>query len=362
MVRSPIDLGPPRETRDHDRDHHKDQHIDHIEKFLRDALLFDGEKELLITPLSGGVSSDIWYVSTGGREICVKAALPQLRTREPWYAPVSRNQTEVRWFQYVQQISPQAVPDILAHDPDLGLFAMTYLPPDQFPVWKSDLAGGHVDVSFAEQTGDALGVIHAQTADDPSIRTMFETSAEFDALRIDPYLRHLLTRHPQLASAVKARIDDLNQHRVALVHGDVSPKNILKGPKGPIFLDAETATHGDPVFDLSFCLNHLLLKMIWVPSAVHLLAQSYRQFTNAYFQHVAWEDPAHMHGRAARLLLLLLLARIDGKSPVEYITDDAVKQRMRDILVPAIMAEGVTHLDDVLRLWQDGMCGVWHED
>ncbi len=51
--------------------------------------------------------------------------------------------------------------------------------------------------------------------------------------------------------------------KIALVHGDVSPKKVPAGPRGPVFLDAECAWYGDPAFDLAFCLNHLLLKCLW---------------------------------------------------------------------------------------------------
>src|SRR5690606_24626353 len=114
--------------------------------------------------------------------------------------------------------------------------------------------------------------------------------------------------------------------RLALVHGDVSPKNILIGPNGPVFLDAECAWYGDPAFDLAFCLNHLLLKCLWTPRAATDFLASFEALAAAYRSGVVWEPPEALERRTARLLPGLLLGRIDGKSPVEYLTADRDKE------------------------------------
>ena len=51
--------------------------------------------------------------------------------------------------------------------------------------------------------------------------------------------------------------------------------------------------------------------------------------TTAYLQNVDWEAPASLEARAASLLPGLFLARIDGKSPVEYITEEREKEKVR---------------------------------
>ncbi len=116
-----------------------------------------------------------------------------------------------------------------------------------------------------------------------------------------------------------------NKH--ALVHGDVSPKNILSRSRGPVFLDAECAWWGDPAFDLAFCLNHLMLKCLWVPAARAALLESFEAMTAAYLPLVAWEPAAALEKRAAHLLPALFLARVDGKSPVEYLTAGRAARR-----------------------------------
>ena len=142
--------------------------------------------------------------------------------------------------------------------------------------------------------------------------------------------------------------------KIALVHGDVSPKNILIGSKGPIFLDAECAWFGDPVFDLAFCLNHLLLKCVWVPAAVDRLLASYDALRDAYIERVDWEDVGTLEERAAKLLPALLLGRIDGKSPVEYIVAERDKALVRNVAT-TLIASRPTTFAEVRTAWAEAL-------
>src|SRR3546814_8703169 len=98
--------------------------------------------------------------------------------------------------------------------------------------------------------------------------TLFRsTDSIFHAIRLEPYLLATARAHPDRAAALESVAAETAATKRALVHGDVSPKNILVGPAGPVLLDAECAWYGDPAFDLAFCLNHLLLKCLWIPAA-----------------------------------------------------------------------------------------------
>lgn len=289
----------------------------------------------VITPLTGGVSSLIVLVTDGETKFCAKSALAKLKVAEDWQAPVHRNQAEVAWMQVGGKIAPDAVPAILGSDTAENIFAMQWLDPDQHPVWKQQMLDGHVSIEAAAAVGNVLGRIHAATANDPEIAAQFPNGDDFDALRLDPYLRATVKAHPDLAIRLLDILDKTANTQLALVHGDVSPKNILIGPKGPIILDAECATYGDPAFDLAFCLNHLILKAAHLPAQGQVLAESFTALVQAYLAHVNWEPVASIEARTAALLPALALARVDGKSPVEYLTpseQDTVRSASRGLI------------------------------
>jgi fructosamine-3-kinase len=313
-----------------------------------------GEVEMV--PLTGGVASDIWLVRTADRQFVVKWALEKLRVAADWHAPVSRNASEVAWLRRAALAVPTAVPLIIAHSPELGFFAMNFLPSDVHPEWKRELREGRADPAFAAQVGAALCAIHGSTAGDTAIASEVNDDSLFRALRIEPYLEFTGTRHPEVAGALlQLGIQTLGTHK-ALVHGDISPKNILCGPNGPVFLDAECAWYGDPAFDLAFCLNHLLLKCLWTPAATDGFLASFDALANAYSRAVVWEDADKLEARAAALLPALLLARIDGKSPVEYITDEGARALVRSFAIPFIKTPPESLLT-IRRTWADTLTG-----
>lgn len=298
--------------------------------FLRTSGLVHDIAAARLKPLTGGVSSDIWLVEAE-RTFCVKRALPQLRVEAEWFVAVERSLYEAAWLKGVADFLPQAVPQLLADDPDAGIFAMAYLDPACHTLWKADLLAGRVDLGAAAEVGRRLGQIHSSFARDPLAPQRFATDGIFRAIRIEPYLLVTADAHPDLAPVLHGLAERTMQTARTVVHGDVSPKNIMIGPDGPVFLDAECAWYGDPAFDLAFCLNHLLLKTIAVPSASGPLLAAFGRLAESYLQHVDWEPPAEVETRAASLLPGLLLARIDGKSPVEYIRDEGDKDRVRRI-------------------------------
>lgn len=279
--------------------------------------------------LAGGVASDIWRIDAARGPFCVKRALARLKVAAEWRAPVERNGYEVAWFRVAGAIVPEAVPAILGHDPEAGLFAMEWLEPSRHRLWKADLAAGVVDPAVAWAVGDRLGRIHAGSAARPALAAEFATDAIFHAIRLEPYLEAAARVHPDRADALHALVARTAATRRCLVHGDVSPKNIQVGPRGPILLDAECAWWGDPAFDVAFCLNHLLLKSLWVPPAAGDLLESFDRLWDGYRGHLDWEPPAGLEARVASLLPGLFLARVDGKSPVEYLTTEADRERVR---------------------------------
>ena len=317
---------------------------------LRRLGLIGAAETVRITPLAGGVSSDISLVEAGGRRFCVKRALPRLKVAALWEAPVGRNAAEAAWMRAVRRWLPRAAPEVLGEDRTAGLFAMEYLPPADFALWKSELLAGQVDASFAVSVGRDLGLIHSRSAADPGLRAAFANDETFEAIRIEPYLRATARAHPPLADRFDALASETLATKRSLVHGDVSPKNILKGPRGPVFLDAECAWFGDPAFDLAFCLNHLLLKGARSGADRTRYLPAFSALAGAYIECIDWEDASELERRAAALLPALFLARVDGKSPVEYLTRESEREAVRRCAAP-LVARPPTRLGDVAEAW-----------
>jgi aminoglycoside phosphotransferase (APT) family kinase protein len=267
----------------------------------------------------------------------VKRALPRLRVAARWDAPPERAATEVAWLKLVAGIEPHWVPRILGEDRGRHLFAMEYLPAASHPLWKAELAAGRVDLAFGHSVGAALAHIHGATAGKAELATAFANDAQFLALRLEPYLLFTAEKHPLIAPAIRDEAARIARARIALMQGDISPKNILLGPQGPVFLDAETACYGDPAFDLAFCLTHFLLKAVWHPQWTADYANAFAAMKDSYLAGVKWEAPAALDQRTAKLLPMLFLARVDGKSPVEYLTQEGDKAFVRGAALQMIV-------------------------
>jgi len=295
-----------------------------------------------VTPLTGGVSSDIVLVESSKGQVVVKTALEKLRVKDDWFADVSRNRVEQAFFEYAAPIIPESVPRILGGGD--GWFAMEYL--GDMPNWKTALLTGDADESTAQLAGNVLGRLHAASWLDDAARTRFDTLPNFHALRIEPYLLTTANRVPEVADLLRTEAARLAETKLALVHGDYSPKNLLVGPQRLIVLDAECAWFGDPAFDTAFLLTHLHLKALLHPQAIQLVPAFWSAYLAAFesprerpgvrrssgafespsasekLQRAgALQDAVALEQRTVKLLLCLLLARVHGKSPVEYLTD-----------------------------------------
>jgi aminoglycoside phosphotransferase (APT) family kinase protein len=325
---------------------------------LRSVGLLAAGENARLRPLAGGVSSDVFRVDIeGGRALAVKRSIPRLRVAADWRAPVRRWAGEVRWLRLVRSLDARLAPAVLAEVPEAYVFAMAFLDPATHPVWKETLAAGHIDPAFAGAVGRDLARIHAHTAGRADIAADFADSDCFHALRVSPFLLFTAERHLDLAPRLRALAEDLGTRRTALMHGDISPKNILIGPQGPVFLDAECVAYGDPAFDLAFCLTHLLLKTVWLKPHAEALMAAFEAFRLTYAAGTDWEAPTALDRRAAALVSALLLARVDGKSPAPYLTDAADQGFVRETARRLLAAHDLD-LAGLLSRWR-GALASW---
>ncbi|TAM70752.1 MAG: aminoglycoside phosphotransferase family protein [Microbacteriaceae bacterium] len=316
--------------------------VDPPEEILaRMGLIADSER-IVIESLTGGVSSDIRLVHIGKRMLVLKQPLPLLRVTTRWEAPLTRSAAEARWLRFAARVIPGVVPEVIAFDPDTFAIALEYLSPDRYANWKSLLLAGDVDAEFAAAVGRSIARLHAASAVDVTAAAAFDNQSMFEDLRIEPYLRRSAAAVPEVAAQIEQIIGLLEAPGKAVIHGDLSPKNILQGPVSPVILDAECATWSDPAFDAAFCLSHLWLKAEHMPALADALIDAGSAFRAAYLREVDWEQSSAVDQRISRILPGLLLARVAGASPVEYLDDDA-RKRVRDHVVDVLQGAAPLH-------------------
>ena len=294
------------------------------------ARLGDFREPARVTALGGGVSNTVLLVESGSVRVIVKQSLAKLRVEEDWFSDRERIFRESAAMRMLEKLLPEhSVPHVLFEDPANFAFAMTAAPVEA-EMWKTLLLRGEISLDTAGQTGRMLGAMIARTYQNGEFRRAFGDQTVFDQLRIDPYYRTTARRHPELAGAFDRLIRESGERRVSLVHGDWSPKNLLVSGQSVTAIDFEVAHFGDPSFDAAFLLNHLLIKSVyraqWRPSYQRAALRFWDVLSGALPEGFDWfeaETVRHLGG--------LLLARVDGKSPVEYVKDEGMKEQLREM-------------------------------
>lgn len=300
--------------------------------------------------LGGGVSNVVLEAGVGNRAVVVKQSLPRLRVHDEWLAKRERVLTEARALRLQATLTPGRVPEVLDVDPERFSITIAHAP-EGWADWKARLLAGEADPAVAAELGRVLGTWHQATWDDPRVARDFGDWEAFEQLRVDPYYRTLARRCPDLAGPVLSRIARMESSRHCLVHGDFSPKNVLLGGGGELWVvDAEVAHFGDPGFDTGFMLNHLSLKAIHRPSAWTAYRDCALSFWTAYQGHEQGACSASTLGHLA----CLMLSRVHGKSPAEYLDErgralaDRVGRRLL-LSPPGTVEEAWDTLGEVVR-------------
>jgi len=287
--------------------------------------------ELRVRKLSGGVSSLV-FICEGemGERIVLKQSLEFLMVQETWPASRERIFIEIEAMRRLGRILPNGcVPKIYSVNRELYCYAMEAVP-EHAVLFKAALLEGEWKDDWFSSCGELLAAMHRETAARPSeFKEAFLSHEHFDSLRLDPYYRFTAAAHPELSRELDRAIDSANSGARCLVHGDFSPKNIFVDPTtdGLILLDYEVAHWGNPAFDVGFFLSHPLAKAIHLKGKARRLTEGIRAFSRAYFGKCGTE------GAIEKECLLywgaIALARVDGKSPLEYLSDDGEKESLR---------------------------------
>jgi aminoglycoside phosphotransferase (APT) family kinase protein len=312
----------------------------HVERML-------GVDNATFTPIVAGVSSELWRVDAGDKTYCVKRALPRLNVAADWQAPVRRNVEEVKWLRFAATVTPRQVPAVVADDPNAHIAVLGWFDPKRWTNWKTQLLQGLVRPAVGTELGELLAALHRASAARPELAREFDNMDLLTALRLEPFFVAAMRDNDMVEDRLQLAIDQIKSHRTALIHGDVSPKNVLIHiSRPPVLLDAECACWADPAFDVAFLCAHLLLK------ASHM--SRFRDwFYETVNRAVAAYDAAAPEPVSDRLVLLapaLVLARVDGKSPVEYLAE-RVRMKVRSTAVQLLMEPPAT-FKELVTAWR----------
>jgi aminoglycoside phosphotransferase (APT) family kinase protein len=296
--------------------------------YLAERGLADDPAALSIRELGGGVSNFVSMIEGPGICWVAKQSLGKLRVKDDWRSSRERVFREAAAIQSLGSILDGAVPHVVHVDRANFLYLMTAAPKGSV-VWKQSLLDGHIRVEVAETAGRLLATMIRASQQEPPFREQFADRTVFDELRIDPYYRTTAARHPECSEALGHLIEDSWKIQTSLVHGDYSPKNMLVQGDSVFLIDFEVVHWGDPAFDSAFLVNHLMLKSFHQPQYAERYFQAARTFWQALVSGLSDAITADFDGMTVRHLGGLMLARMDGKSPAEYIRDEGVKSRVR---------------------------------
>ncbi len=296
-----------------------------------------------ISELGGGVSNTVLLVESGAGRFVLKQALGKLRVEQEWLADRERIFRESAALRKLSRSLPAgSLPEVLFEDRENVAFVMSAAPASS-ECWKDLLLRGEVRVETAKQVGGLLARMVNATWRQADWEREFGDQAVFDQLRIDPYYRAAARRHPDLEPLAARLIAESAARRVSLTHGDWSPKNFLVDGARAMAIDFEVVHFGDPSFDTAFMLNHFLLKSFYQPQWAELYREAAYGFWRTFVSGIPGED--WIEAATLQHLGWLLLARVDGKSPAEYIRatelQSQVRRFARDLILspPASVAE-----------------------
>jgi tRNA A-37 threonylcarbamoyl transferase component Bud32 len=276
------------------------------------------------TTLAGGVSNRTVLVQLStGESWVIKQALAKLRVKADWFSDPSRIHREALGLQWFAQLAAQGnVPGLIFEDVEHHIVAMQAVP-QPHENWKAMLLRGAFDLDHVRQFGELLGQCQRRAFERrDELASLFADRSFFEALRLEPYYSYTATRVNEAAPFLHALIEETLANPITLVHGDYSPKNVLVHHGHLVLLDYEVAHWGDPAFDAGFSMTHLLSKAHHVSSQRAQFARASKLFWRTYADRIG-DAFGDIEPRCVRHTVACLLARVDGRSPLEYLTDGA---------------------------------------
>ena len=291
----------------------------------------NNKKILEIERLTGGVSCEVYKVKTINNIYCIKRALPKLLVKKDWYVKTNRIKYEYLWLKHCKKLLPKSIPKVYKFDEKSNFLILEYLNEKKFLNLKIEFLKGKINHKLINKISKNLSIIHNNSMKKNIEKKFSPNFINFYDLRLDAYFNEVKRVHPNLSLFVNNINKQYKKNRITLVHGDMSPKNILFYKNEIKFLDAETSNFGDPVFDVVFFTNHLLIKSIYLPNKKSQFLKAYKNFIDTYISNLNCDDKKFFFRRCLNMIPLMLIARVDGKSPVEYVTSKKMKNKIRKL-------------------------------
>ncbi len=296
--------------------------------------------------LRGGVSNRTVLVSReNGEDWVLKQALAKLRVQADWFSAPERIQREAAGLRALGNIVPGHVPEFRFADGDNHILAMTAVPQPHVN-WKTLMLRGETSCEYARIFGRLLALMHDAATHQPELMTVFAERRFFEELRLEPYYAYSATQVPQARKFLGALIAHTRQRKLALVHGDFSPKNVLIYENDLIILDFEVIHFGDPAFDMGFSMTHLLSKAHFLPEHREAFLTMASEYWQEYAANRPEETMTELNDAAVRHTLACMLARVAGRSPLEYL-DEAQRQRQQRIVLELLPCD-ISNIPDLI--------------
>lgn len=283
--------------------------------FLREHGRIGEDENIRNTILAGGVSNRTVLVEReDGTAWVLKQALERLRVQSDWFSSPERIHREALGLTWLAKLAPAgAVPRLIFEDHEEHLLAMEAVP-QPHENWKMLLMRGEVESNLVVQFGRLLRTIHLESRRRRAeFEPIFRDCSFFESLRLEPYYAYAASQTGEAREFLRELMAETRGTGESIAHGDYSPKNILVRNGKLVLLDYEVIHWGDPAFDLGFSLTHFLSK------ANHLAAHRGKFAAAAHGYWNSYGDTA-FEERVVRHTLACLLARVDGRSPLEYLT------------------------------------------
>ena len=275
-------------------------------------------ESVAVEPLSGVSCRTVLVRRSNGPDLVVKQARRRLQVAEKWISDPARIHIEAAAMRVLPELTPPgSVPRLLFEDHELHLLGMEAVP-EPHANWKSLLLEGQLNDDHVRQFGRILAGLHSGSFEVERYRRAFADRSFFETLRIEPYYAFTAGQVPAAAAFLHALIEDCRAVQRTLVHGDFSPKNILVHRGQLVLLDHEVFHFGDGAFDVGFSLTQLLSKAGHVAGKKEAFREAARVYWETYLRY--FSAGADWEKRAVRHTLACMLARVRGKSPLEYLT------------------------------------------